>query len=43
VVAIPGSRVILFLVIAVLLGLIAAAWPARRAAHLDVLAAISAE
>ncbi len=32
-----------FLVLAALLGLVAASWPARRAAKLDVLAAIAAE
>lgn len=32
-----------FLVLAALLGLVAASWPARRAAWLDVLAAIAAE
>jgi ABC-type lipoprotein release transport system permease subunit len=32
-----------FLVIAALLGLGAASWPARRAAKLDVLAAIAAD
>jgi ABC-type lipoprotein release transport system permease subunit len=30
-----------FLVLAAVLGLIAATWPARRAARLDVLAAIA--
>jgi putative ABC transport system permease protein len=32
-----------FVLIAALLGLAAASWPARRAAKLDVLAAIAAE
>jgi putative ABC transport system permease protein len=32
-----------FLVLAAVLGLAAASWPARRAARLDVLAAIAAE
>jgi putative ABC transport system permease protein len=32
-----------FLVGAAILGLVAATWPARRAARLDVLAAIAAE
>jgi len=31
------------LLLAALLGLVAASWPARRAARLDVLAAIAAE
>ncbi|MGD0943133.1 MAG: hypothetical protein ABR972_02505 [Acidimicrobiales bacterium] len=34
---------VLFLVFAALLGLGAASWPARRAAKLDVLAAIAAD
>jgi ABC-type lipoprotein release transport system permease subunit len=34
---------VLFLVISALLGLGAATWPARRAAKLDILAAIAAE
>ncbi|HXY27130.1 MAG TPA: FtsX-like permease family protein [Acidimicrobiales bacterium] len=42
-VAVPISSLFVFLVIAALLGLVAASWPARRAAKLDVLAAIAAE
>jgi putative ABC transport system permease protein len=42
-VAVPVPSLIIFLVIAAVLGLIAASWPARRAAKLDVLAAIAAE
>jgi putative ABC transport system permease protein len=42
-IAVPGPSLVVFLVIAALLGLGAATWPARRAAKLDVLAAISAE
>jgi putative ABC transport system permease protein len=41
--SIPVSRLVLFLILAALLGLVAASWPARRAARLDVLAAIAAE
>ena len=41
--AVPVTRLILFFVLAALLGLLAASWPARRAARLDVLAAISTE
>jgi putative ABC transport system permease protein len=41
--AVPWSSLIIFLVLAAGLGLIAASWPARRAAKLDVLAAIAAE
>jgi len=32
-----------FLILAAILGFVAASWPARRAARLDVLAAIAAE
>ena len=38
---VPVSDLVIFLVLAALLGLIAASWPARRAAKLDVLAAIA--
>ena len=40
---VPASSLVVFLVLAALLGLVAASWPARRAARLDVLAAIAAE
>ena len=40
---VPVSNLVVFLVLAALLGLLAASWPARRAARLDVLAAIAAE
>ena len=40
---VPGPSLVLFLVLAGLLGLLAASWPARRAAKLDVLAAIAAQ
>ena len=40
---VPASNLVIFLVLAALLGLVAASWPARRAARLDVLAAIAAE
>ena len=40
---VPVSRLVIFLVLAALLGLVAASWPARRAAKLDVLAAIAAD
>ncbi len=43
VVSIPFSSLVLFVFIAAFLGLAAASWPARRAAKLDVLAAIAAE
>jgi putative ABC transport system permease protein len=42
-IVIPFSSLVTFLVIAALLGLGAASWPARRAAKLDVLAAIAAD
>ena len=42
-IVIPYASLVVFLVIAALLGLAAASWPARRAAKLDVLAAIAAE
>ncbi len=42
-IAIPFASLIGFLVLSGLLGLSAATWPARRAAKLDVLAAIAAE
>jgi putative ABC transport system permease protein len=38
---VPGSSLVIFLVLAAVLGLVAATWPARRAAKLDVLAAIA--
>jgi putative ABC transport system permease protein len=40
---VPGQSLIIFLVLAAVLGFIAASWPARRAAKLDILAAIAAE
>ena len=42
-VVVPIPNLVVFLIIAALLGLVAASWPARRAAKLDVLAAIAAE
>jgi putative ABC transport system permease protein len=42
-IVIPFDNMIVFLVIAGLLGLLAATWPARRAARLDVLSAIAAD
>jgi putative ABC transport system permease protein len=38
---VPISNLLLFLILAAVLGLVAAGWPARRAAKLDVLAAIA--
>jgi putative ABC transport system permease protein len=40
---VPVTRLVLFLVLAAVLGLLAASWPARRAAKLDVLRAIAAQ
>ena len=40
---VPASSLVIFLLIAALLGLVAAGWPARRAARLDVLTAIAAQ
>jgi putative ABC transport system permease protein len=40
---VPASSLLVFLVLSGLLGLVAASWPARRAARLDVLAAIAAQ
>jgi putative ABC transport system permease protein len=42
-IAVPVPSLIAFLVISALLGLAAASWPARRAANLDVLAAVAAD
>ena len=42
-IAVPLPSLVGFLVLSVLLGLAAASWPARRAAKLDVLAAIAAD
>ncbi len=42
-IALPIPSLIAFLILSAVLGLIAAAWPARRAANLDVLAAIATE
>jgi putative ABC transport system permease protein len=41
--AVPVTSLLIFLLLSGLLGLVAASWPARRAARLDVLAAIAAE
>ena len=40
---VPFSSLVVFLLISAVLGLVAAGWPARRAARLDVLSAISSE
>jgi putative ABC transport system permease protein len=41
--AVPVTSLLIFLLLAAVLGLVAASWPARRAARLDVLAAIATE
>jgi putative ABC transport system permease protein len=43
VIAVPYGQMALFLVLSVLVGVLAAVFPARRAARLDVLRAIAAE
>jgi putative ABC transport system permease protein len=40
-IVVPFSSLVVFLVLAALLGLVAATWPARRAARLNVLEAIA--
>jgi putative ABC transport system permease protein len=42
-IAIPFASLVGFLILSAVLGLAAASWPARRAAKLDVLAAIAAD
>ncbi len=42
-IVVPVASLVVFLVLSALLGLAAASWPARRAAKLDVLAAIASE
>ncbi len=42
-ISVPIASLIGFVILSALLGLVAAAWPARRAANLDVLAAIATE
>jgi putative ABC transport system permease protein len=41
--SVPVYELVIFLIVAAVLGLVAAGWPARRAAKLDVLAAIATE
>ena len=41
--ALPVTELVLFLVLSAVLGLVAASWPARRAAKLDILSAIATE
>jgi len=41
--AVPGGRLAVFVVLAAVVGVLAAVWPARRAAKLDILRAITTE
>ncbi|GAC1396350.1 MAG: ABC transporter permease [Chloroflexota bacterium] len=41
--AFPTGQLLLWVLFAIFFGIVAAAWPARRAAHLDVLRAVSYE
>ncbi len=43
VLSVPGAQLVIFVVLAALVGVLAAVWPARRAAKLDVLRAITTE
>jgi putative ABC transport system permease protein len=43
VLAIPVGRLALFVVVAAVIGVVAAIWPARRAARMDVLRAVATE
>jgi putative ABC transport system permease protein len=43
VLSIPGGQLVTFVVLAALVGVLAAVWPARRAARLDVLRAITTD
>ena len=43
VISVPGLQLAVFLVLSIVIGFLAAVFPARRAARLDVLRAIAAE
>ncbi|WP_026876182.1 ABC transporter permease [Jiangella gansuensis] len=43
VLSIPGGQLVVFVLLAAVIGVLAAVWPARRAAKLDVLRAITTE
>lgn len=43
VLSVPGGQLVVFVVLAAVIGVLAAVWPARRAAKLDVLRAITTE
>ena len=41
--SVPAVQLLIFVVLAAVVGVLAAVWPARRAARMDVLRAITAE
>jgi len=43
VISVPGGQLVVFLVLAIVIGVLAAVFPARRAARLDVLRAIATD
>ena len=43
VISVPGVQLVVFLVLSLVIGVLAAVFPARRAARLDVLRAIATE
>jgi len=43
VLSVPGAQLVIFVALAALVGVLAAVWPARRAARLDVLRAITTD
>jgi putative ABC transport system permease protein len=43
VLSVPAGQLLVFVVLAAIVGVLAAVWPARRAARMDVLRAITAE
>jgi putative ABC transport system permease protein len=40
---VPFGQLVVYLQVGIVIGVVAAVWPARRAARLDVLRAITAE
>ena len=43
VLSVPGGQLVIFVFLAAVVGVLAAVWPARRAARLDVLRAVTTE
>jgi len=43
VLSVPATQLLVFVLLAAVVGVLAAVWPARRAARMDVLRAITAE